>query len=287
MIYKYEQLTQRADYMKTLRDTKNDPKPVHFGQLKLLLSEMHFLTKYQKDAKYVLYVGAASGEHNALLAKLFPKLKFILYDPRDFSIKATEQIQIHQKFFTEEEAKKYVSMANDMLFMSDIRNLDIAKVRTDLPKLDKLLMSDQNKQKEWVQIIRPKRALLKFRLPYGKGKTKYLGGKIYLQMFSPQSAEARLLVKDYDSEVEYDNVEYDERMTYYNYYLRCKGTKDEFTVSVLKKLNLKNNNDTALFVNVVRYYLDSTDVDKVAKLCNEILDYMATVNKEKIARIRS
>ena len=56
-----------------------------WGQRKLLLMELEFLTNFSKDGDTVLYVGAGPGDHIPFLAgQLFPKLKFILYDAVPF-----------------------------------------------------------------------------------------------------------------------------------------------------------------------------------------------------------
>jgi len=71
----------------------------------------------------VLYVGAADGKHIGIYSKLFPKMKFILYDPRPFMIKPSKTIEIHQDFFTDDDCKKYKGID---AFISDIRTMDAA-----------------------------------------------------------------------------------------------------------------------------------------------------------------
>lgn len=44
----------------------------------------------KKDDFTVLYVGAADGKHINIYHTLFPKIKWILYDPRDFMIKESK-----------------------------------------------------------------------------------------------------------------------------------------------------------------------------------------------------
>lgn len=55
------------------------------GQRKLLLCEIFFLTKIipadAGDDYVVLYAGAADGSHHRVLSELFPRVKFILFDP--------------------------------------------------------------------------------------------------------------------------------------------------------------------------------------------------------------
>lgn len=71
------------------------PKTVaHFGQRKLFLSELHFLTSYLKQRSnndqlpiLVIYPGAAPSKHTGYLASLFPEVTFLLVDPSEFRIK--------------------------------------------------------------------------------------------------------------------------------------------------------------------------------------------------------
>ena len=62
----------------------------HWGQRKLFLSELYFLTKYAGLSKNVIYAGAAPGKHTKYLATLFPEHKFILVDPSPFHIEENE-----------------------------------------------------------------------------------------------------------------------------------------------------------------------------------------------------
>ena len=74
---------------------------IHWGQRKLLIGEIEFLTRYWDPVKYptpvVLYVGAASGEHLIILGKLFPTIRWILIDPAkfcDYLSAESENVQI-------------------------------------------------------------------------------------------------------------------------------------------------------------------------------------------------
>ncbi|CAK0867256.1 unnamed protein product [Prorocentrum cordatum] len=108
----------------------------HWGQRKLMLAEVEFLTKYYDEARTVVYAGAAPGTHMVCLADLFPKLKFVLVDPRPFSshlvkaqgrllVEGTEEprIEIREGFFTDEMAKEFSQCAG-VLFISDVRTSD-------------------------------------------------------------------------------------------------------------------------------------------------------------------
>jgi hypothetical protein len=98
-------------------DTKNknylDLKRCHLGQLKLLYSEIEFLTIaskfYDLSKCVVLYIGSAPGHHIVYLQKLFPEIEWILYDPADFFIKENDHVEIHSGkdgFFTDDTIKE-------------------------------------------------------------------------------------------------------------------------------------------------------------------------------------
>lgn len=110
------------------RRTNEEKMSIHWGQRKLLMSEIQFFTLYW-DPKVIpnplcVYAGAASGVHIGILSKMFPSFTFHLYDPSKFEIKETDKIKIFtgpdQGYFTDEVAQKYAGR-NDIFFISDIR----------------------------------------------------------------------------------------------------------------------------------------------------------------------
>lgn len=164
------------------------------GQRKLFLSELEFLCAY--PGIDVLYIGAAPGIHIAGLVKLFPNIKFYLYDPRDFfdGLKDYTNIEIHQKFFDKTDAAKYkgkVLLISDIRTGESIENIEI----------------DMKFQKEWCEIVKPHMALLKFRLPFTEGKTTYFKGDVYTQPhIGTQALETKLWTdcKNYTNWDHYD-----------------------------------------------------------------------------------
>lgn len=59
----------------------------HFGQRKLLLTEIEYYNMLNHDKQYlVVYPGSASCEHLPVILQLFPNLKFLLIDPNYHSI---------------------------------------------------------------------------------------------------------------------------------------------------------------------------------------------------------
>src|SRR4051812_18048330 len=96
----------KLKYRKRIGEYK---QPLHWGQRKLLLSEIEFLTLYGDRSNTVVYVGAADGKHILYLSKLFENHKFILYDPNNFDpcLSGVEKIEINQRLFGDVDAHLY------------------------------------------------------------------------------------------------------------------------------------------------------------------------------------
>jgi cap2 methyltransferase len=111
------------------RRPDEDRSTVHFGQRKLHLSEIEFLTNICKEISEInkkitlIYAGAAPGTHISKLSSMFPFIDFVLVDPAEFIVKPTERIKIIQDYFTDSMAKQMLSeyKNNLRLFISDIR----------------------------------------------------------------------------------------------------------------------------------------------------------------------
>lgn len=272
-IYKRSQVMERMKTMKYQEGNKNHPNVYHIGQLKLFFCEMLFLAKYQHLAKLVVYVGAADGYHTTLLAKFFPEHKFHLYDPRDFEAVPSDQIQIFQQFFTDEDAEKYVGQ--DILYICDIRNVAVGNLvrMGDEKKIETVIAKDMIWQMEWAQIMKPKMSSLKFRLPYHPGTTQYLKGQIYLQPFGPSGTECRLHTGDYETMVSYNNQENDQKFAYFNTHYRVQQKFPEWD-SVCQALGLRNNWDIAYSCYVIQYYLKKVGrSNSVQEILKQVLDF--------------
>ena len=124
----------------------------HWGQRKLLLSEIEFLTLYGHLAGLVVYAGAAPGTHIDFLSrKLFPSHKWILVDPAPFDARESDRIEVRETFFTDEMAKEFAG--KDILFICDIRSMD--EEQDDKLKEHRIHI-DMVWQEKWVQIMQPK-----------------------------------------------------------------------------------------------------------------------------------
>ena len=202
---------------------------LHWGQRKLLINELLFLTRYSKPGMFVLYVGSAPGTHLKILFELFPRLKWILVDPRKFEVKVSSKIRLINDFFDDGMAEKYASKGDKMLFISDIRTGDIQDVMRDAEreseqaranlKLDELVDKDMILQMGWYKIMKPAAAMLKFRLPYmskEEDEITYLDGEVWIQPWvGPSSTETRLVVTE-DKVRKWKPNLYEDQMFYHN-----------------------------------------------------------------------
>lgn len=280
LIYKYSQIpnNRRISYKKSLELCKKKRK-LHLGQLKLFFSELIFLSLYAKPNYLVIYVGASPGYHITKLADMFPDTQFDLWDPRKSEVEKRPNIRVYTEFFSDDIARKYVDTNEKILFICDIRTMSIAqhKKNKDIEKMDDLVDEDMNMQKKWCQIIIPEYAYLKFRLPYEIPKTKYLSGDIYLQPYTKISTEARLLTNNYNTQIIYDNQEFEEKMAYHNAYNRCNSKHYNKWKTIMKKYNLYNCWDNAYALHIIHFYLKKIkniqSEKEVGILFMDIIDY--------------
>jgi cap2 methyltransferase len=189
---------------------------LHLGQRKLLLSEVEFLTIYGHLATDVLYVGSAPGHHIEMIVRLFPNHKFTLYDPRDFAVRAGPRVTLHQQYFTDDDAKKWVGRPH--LLISDIRNADTyVRGKADSnDEHDGEVMNDMNMQQSWVQIAKPLMAILKFRLSWKLDKQDYLDGEVRFQPWAYKTSTETRLITDGKNMRTWDPRKYERQMYRFN-----------------------------------------------------------------------
>jgi len=209
------------------RRRKGEVKTVcHWGQRKLLMSEIEFLAKYGRKGDIVVYAGAAPGTHIQFLSDLFPGVYFVLVDPAPFTVKENEFIKIYQDLFTNEMAQEYskekyhfLDESNNphskILFISDIRSASFHSMTEE--ETEARVKFDMDLQKKWVETIKPRHSMLKFRLSWIPGKTLYLKGDVHLPVWGPiTTSESRLITPEKIEEHLYDNSEYEQQMFYFN-----------------------------------------------------------------------
>lgn len=197
---------------------ENKKEGLHKGQYKLYLSEVDFLTDYARYGSLIIYVGAASGMHINELYDEFKhmNLSYHLYDINifDSKLQTKENITLFLEYFTDEHCQRYKEY-NDILFISDIRNMDIGKGLDVVPE-------DMSLQMGWVLKINPRASMLKFRLPYDSDTPiEYLDGENRLQAYAACSTtECRLVSeKPYRTKI-YDPRDHENRLFYLNRMIR-------------------------------------------------------------------
>ena len=192
-------------------------KVLHFGQLKLLCSEIQFLLAVG-DWKgcTLIYAGASPGHHLPLLIHMFPQLRFVLVDPTRSVVQRSSRVRIIQKYMTDQLAHRLARQYGErVLFVSDVR---VAGERGETDDAHQARIErDMRAQMGWHQILNPRASLLKFRLPWNRERSLYLDGTICLPIFGKRlTHESRLFVLRGAKVVEYDNRTYQRQMAYFN-----------------------------------------------------------------------
>lgn len=198
--------TPRKPYQRRLGHAKTVE---HWGQRKLLFSEIEFLTLYGDPSCLVIYAGAAPGNHIPFLSELFPDYHFVLVDPAPFNIESTDNIKVVQDYFTEDLAVTYSRQCKGLcLFISDVRSVDINM--EDSEKADRIV-KDMERQMQWHIALNPVASMLKMRLPYPDpapkpaGSTEYLDGILYFPVWGGRTTtESRLVVVRDDHRERFD-----------------------------------------------------------------------------------
>lgn len=193
---------------------------IHRGQTKLCIIEIEAIVRaLQKvqNLRYILYAGAAPGEHLAFIAELFPALEIHGYDPAEFrvhtryadfpSIRA--RIHTNRELFTDDIARTWRDRAHETIFISDIRSGDHTQ-----DEFEHEVWTNMQMQQQWWRIMNPAVTLFKFRLPYTDGivnsECTYPDGEILLQPFGPNtSTEGRLLVWASACDRVYNSINYE------------------------------------------------------------------------------
>lgn len=220
-------ITTKLPRLQYRKREHHEKKSVHWGQRKLLLSEVQFLTLFHNPNEVInpviVYAGAGPGIHIKFLVEMFPNFIYHLYDPVPFSknLDNVKNIFTYQRKFTDEDAYKWSNLDN-IYFISDIRTADFTKMNET--QVEEFVSSDMTDQLRWYNIIKPISALLKFRLPWpGLWPTEgyeYPAGYLFKQVWSPQSSTEGRLVPFNGETISWDIKAYEEMMFYHNVIVR-------------------------------------------------------------------
>ena len=279
LIHKYDNLPSHLKWESTI------PKPksvVHWGQLKMFLVILLFLTKIidTLDEKVdIIYPGSAHGDNILILSELFPNVNWYLIDPGQFNknlFKHKKVIEIKNDFFTDDTAKYYYELfknrKNKLLFISDIR----------LTTTDENIKDDNLADARWHNIIKPDYSYLKFRCPYeGNNEYKFYDGKIYLQPFAPpNSTESRLLCEKELIPKVYNIKEYQNKFYYFNRVLR----PSYYIKSIIEENNYFDHcYDCTYFSYLIKNYLSKYNKkNNILSLMNYVVSELKKSVMDKI-----
>lgn len=248
---------------------------IGWGQRKLLLSEIQFLTEYYNPlmkCPLLVYVGAAQGNHLPILHLLFSNFVFHLYDPRPFHLCSTDHILVYNRLFTDQDAQYWRQISlehHNVFFISDIRTAELDNNYKDAQTYEKQIWNDMLQQEKWVYLIQPFESLLKFRLPYGKGHRQedqedskhvtYLNGTLFTQPYAKStSSETRLVPNHPLSSKTYNVFQYENQMFRFNTIDREQSlflNPMSQQVDPLNEPELLNDHDSAYEYIILERYL--------------------------------
>ena len=259
----------------------------HWGQRKLLFSEIEFLTNYSSPGDTVVYAGAAPGDHTNFLSDLFPEIKFILVDPADFTCLPTDRIEIIQDFFDDELATQLSETSTgNLLFISDVRSWGPGM--SDEMK-EKRVQIDMQMQENWTVIMKPKASMFKFRLPYTSGETEYFDGKIYLPVWGGRTtSESRLVVDDSSSfkYKSYDHTTYEDLLFAFNTQTRTSFFDiDQEYIDL--DIGYDRCFDCASEIYILEEYVKTLDEDETMSLPKKVSKLASRIDKQCSKRGRT
>jgi hypothetical protein len=194
---------------------------MHYGQLKLLLSEIQFLNHVGNwHGSVLIYAGASPGLHIPTLLRLHPGLRLVLVDPQPNIMRNSARVRVIRAYLTDDLAYALACQyGENILFVSDIR-IGGGRNESD-DEQQARIHRDMVAQMNWHRIMSPRASLMKFRLPWTVPFTDYLSGIIYLPVYGKKlTHEARLLVFRGAPVIRYDNKLYEGQMAYFNQFIR-------------------------------------------------------------------
>ncbi len=248
-------------------------KSGHWGQRKLLLTEILFFTLYGRPNMKVIYAGSAPSDHMLFLSEMFPTYHFSLIDPEKWNKKFQEihpslggqnfsenvkkyvinsKIDVYHGFMSDklsrELGEKYKN--DDVLFVSDIRPTNIEEISSTIQEREAVVKENMEMQARWYKIIKELNnkdvyGMFKYKPIFGIDTTEYLDGELFYQPHARLlSPELRLITNKLTSR-KYDNRWLEQHLNWFNRVrrnvenaprdIRIKGTFDvQFEYDIMK-----------------------------------------------------
>ncbi len=192
-----EDIPKKMKYISGLKLPKESI--IHNGQRKLFLNELQFCTKYVgNEVAFVVYAGAAPNNKGALLAELFPNIKFLFIDPNPFNLNLDGYENYIPKIWVEKDTEYDLSIIENIIeniiesdikinIINDLMTNDLARALSIYPcyfisdirtnsndnfpdAVDILFNSAQ--MFNWITVMKPIMSMLKFRHPFYSGSNE-------------------------------------------------------------------------------------------------------------------
>ncbi len=154
---------------------------IHIGQRKLLMNEIQFMSEIDDERPLIVYAGAAPGNKTGYLSKLFPNMTLLLVDPNKFDV--FDATPVFLPLETDAAVKKMLADAKSRIFIiNTIYTNELSKalaaintspytsihfisdIRTSTDDINVLWNLAQ--QYNWIKLLEPASAMLKFRHIY-------------------------------------------------------------------------------------------------------------------------
>lgn len=240
----------------------------HRGQAKLFANEVDFIENYGMNCTEIVVAGGAPGIHYSAMAMMYPELTFHLFDPattaehggddNGFSsaLRWFKNVEVHRMELDVETAKAFMigRRPEALLYISDLRTNKVGKEPEDED-----IVKDNYLNGSIMEILKPAYSMLKFRPLYKTDEMTYYTGRLMLQPFAPKHSTELRLITNGKSVTTYDCRDIEERMSFYNAYIRPSSF-------------LGLNHDERLFCELVGGNRSRWAVDSLANL-------LATLNK--------
>ena len=294
-----EQLVIHSGNTEIFKKDKVNRERKYNNDMKLLLAEINFINRYvncDNGTPLIVYIGSSPGFHLVKLMKMFPFIKFHLYDPisphpeLEKYIEQNEgQVKFFKELFTLETCDRYKE--NSFYLITDFKDDKYTKdpyfaQNYEAKKLwqlekEKSYNDDMELQKQICIKIKPIFSFLRFRLPHYYGESddenvsfEYFHGVIWLMIYNDmKSNEARIAVNDYsESDFKWNYQIFQYRINYFNIVMRESLLLNPFTNDQSPIQNqLGNKFETVLMIKIILEYFKS--IGYVSPRQSEILDF--------------
>lgn len=241
------QLTSHTS-MREVRPTKNITTE-NWGQRKLLLTEIEFLTEYARNGKYlVIYIGDSQGLYINYLSDLFPDVDFVLIGMKKIDCKKTSRIQIRSGALIDKWINMYSKSRENLLLICDVHTFG------PLKDMEEYIQQDLENQIHWHSKLKPIASLLTFRFSRNKAMTKFLQGDIISSPWtSRQASHCRFIVLRDAQLTNYDNKRLLSALSYFQNVTRTKYY--EHDIDDLNSEGLDHCYDCCTEIYILHQYL--------------------------------